>query len=367
MVEPLNPEDSRILLVDDTPANIDVLSETLQPLGYNLAVANSGEKALKVVTRIKPDLILLDVMMPGMSGFETCRELKNNPDTTDVPVIFITAKTEPEDINEGFRHGAVDYITKPFRDEEVLARVRTHILLKKSRDRLEDLNSQKDRFIGIAAHDLRSPLSGLLGYIEMLSEECSEMDAAERQEMFARMDAACAGMLDLVDDLLDVTTIGSGNLTLKTQPMDLVSLVNERCNLCDFAAGKKDITLDRRLMPTLECIADERRISQVIDNLITNAIKFSPPGTAVTVEVFEENNQATVAVQDEGPGLTEEDMSKLFRDFQQLSARPTGGEKSTGLGLAISNQVIVAHGGKIYAEPGTGSGARFIFQLPLGK
>jgi len=360
----MNVKGSRILLVDDTPANIDVLRETLENAGYNIAAASSGEKALKIVERIEVDLILLDVMMPGLSGFDTCKALKQNSSTANIPVIFITAKAAPEDISNAFQLGAVDYVIKPFNNDEVLARVCTHLSLQKSNNSLVELNNQKDTFLGMAAHDLRSPLSGVLGYLELLLEENDSISVSERREFIGTAIQACSNMRMLIGDLLDTAAISQGSISLSISDFGLVDLVRERCNICQFSATKKSMSISLLGISHLTSYADRTRIGQVIDNLLTNAIKFSPSGSNITVEILTKNDIDIVNIMDQGPGLSISDKENLFSDFKTLSAKPTGNESSTGLGLSISKRVMDAHDGKIVASNLNPTGACFSIEFP---
>ena len=363
----------KVLLVDDTPANIDVLKKTLQPEGYEISIAPNGKIALSIVGRVMPDLILLDVMMPEMDGFETCRRLKENPATRDIPVIFITAKTETEDIVKGFELGGVDYIAKPFRREEVCARARTHLLLRASGKKLEaqnqklrELDDLKNKFLGMAAHDLRNPLTSIIGFSSVLTSDYEGFSPDEHKQYTGIIESSSKKMLALVNNLLDISVIESGNLRLQIDPNSLAKAIRERMAIFDFHASKKDISLHASLEEIQDFPFDKDQICQVLDNLIGNAIKFSPKGSKVHVSLGKEGNGATVRVQDEGPGLSEEDRTKLFGTFQKLSAKPTGGEKSTGLGLAIAKKIVEAHGGAIGTENPSGPGTLFRFSLPMG-
>ncbi|MFV2055608.1 MAG: response regulator [Thiohalomonadales bacterium] len=360
----MNVKGSRILLVDDTPANIDVLRETLENVGYNIAAASSGEKALNIVKRIKVDLILLDVMMPGLSGFDTCKALKNNVTTEHIPIIFITAKAAPEDISNAFQLGAVDYVVKPFNNSEILARVRTHLSLQKSHDSLVALNNQKDSFLGMAAHDLRSPLSGVLGYLELLLEEDDSISVSERRKFVSTAIKACSNMRMLIGDLLDTAAISRGAISINSCDFDLVELVRERCDICRFSANKKSMSISLLGSSVLTSFADRARMGQVIDNLLTNAIKYSPAGSSITIEILTKNDTDIVKVMDQGPGLSVSDIENLFSDFKTLSAKPTGNEFSTGLGLSISKRVMDAHNGKVTASNLHPTGACFSIELP---
>lgn len=348
-----------VLIVDDTPANIDVLTEALQPLNVKVAVATSGEKGLRVVNSLKPDLILLDVMMPGIDGFETCKRLKAARETCEIPVIFITAKTETEDILNGFKLGAVDYVLKPFRHEEVCARVWTHLELRRSQQELLQLNAQKNKFLGMAAHDLRNPLGAVSSYIEDIIAEDGELSSAERVPILRSIHAVCNEMLSLVSDLLDVSAIEAGHLEIKKIRFNLSEAVKARSRMHVAGAARKCIVLLTDAPPMVEVEADPNRMAQVLDNLISNAIKFSPPEREIWVRVTEDAQGVELSVKDQGPGMTVEDQAKMFQDFQTLSARPTGNEKSTGLGLAIVKKVVDAHGARIRVESAPGQGATF--------
>lgn len=358
------PDQMKILIVDDTVANVDVLTSTLLPLGYQLAVANSGDKALKVAARFAPDLILLDVMMPGIDGFEVCRLLKEDTATAHIPVIFVTAKIETDDVVRGLRLGAVDYVTKPFRAEEVVARVGTHLMLKHTIDAMKRANAEKDRVLGAVAHDLRNPLAGMRGYAFILRESGATMTESERAEMLGEIYSTCDGMLAMVGDLLDSAAIDTGSVTLTRRPFDVAQLVKHRVGLARMSAQKKNTTIDEHYDSNLVVDGDQRRIGQVVDNLVSNAVKFSPPGSKIVVRVAATPSGAEVRVEDEGPGLTSEDHKKLFSAYVSLSARPTGGEVSTGLGLAISKKVVDAHGGTMAAAAREPKGTAFFFTLP---
>ncbi len=365
---------SKILIVDDTPANIDVLFQTLEPEGYKLFVASSGQGALDLVTQALPDLILLDIMLPGIDGYETCRRLKSDPDTAVIPIIFITAKTETEDIVKGFSVGGIDYIAKPFRHEEVCARIRTHLKLQHlvhqletQNNNLRELNELKNKFLGMASHDLRNPLSTIRGFSKILAERGDKLSEASRAQFTQTIHKVSNNMLELISDLLDVSVIESGNLSLHTKQDSINRLAEEYIKTYEIFAKDKSITLvhDLKLVPEFDF--DANRLGQVIDNLLSNAIKFSDPETQIEISLNQVNGHAVFSVQDQGPGLSEEDQEKLFIHFQKLSAQPTGGESSSGLGLAIAKKMVEAHGGTLKVESRLGEGSTFGFRIPLDK
>jgi len=279
-------------------------------------------------------------------------------------VVFITAKSEAEDILQGFEAGCVDYITKPFQQQEVCARVRTHLALRASLSHLRQINEQKNRFLGMAAHDLHSPLSGILGYTEMMMLRDPRMSPEERQSCLKLINATVQRMLSLVNDLLDLSAIERGRLELQPGQHALEELVVERVAIQQIRAELKRITIESKYPPLPRLSFDSNRMTQVLDNLLSNAVKFSPPDSRVEVSVHLLDNAVEVWVQDHGPGLSREEQAGLFGEFHKASSQPTGGEKSTGLGLAIAKKVVEAHGGRMLLESAPGRGAMFGFSLP---
>jgi two-component system, sensor histidine kinase and response regulator len=364
-------QEQKILIVDDTPANIDVLDQFLEKEGYNISVAPSGEAALELATRIVPDLILLDVMMPGIDGFETCLCLKADETTREIPIIFITAKNETEDIVKGFSLGGVDYITKPFRQEEVCARIHLHLKMKllmgaleSKNKKLAELNDLKNKFLGMASHDLRNPIAAIQGFSDLLLDHGKTLPEETKTEFLQSIQKASNNMLTLLEDLLNVSVIESGKLDLQYQHGSLKQLVEERVRMYQAMADRKSITTHLDTGDVAEFAFDPNRIGQVIDNLLTNAIKFSPSGKDIYILLEVKDGRARFSVRDQGPGISPEDRDKLFKHFQKLKARPTGNETSHGLGLAIAKKLIEAHQGHIQVESHPPSGATFSFEIP---
>jgi two-component system sensor histidine kinase/response regulator len=365
----------RILAVDDDRINLRIISGILRNEGYEIAEAASGEQALEVYATFEPNLVLLDVMMPGIDGFATCRTLKKAYGDKCAPVIFVTAKSEADDVVMGFDAGGVDYLTKPFRPKEVVARIRTHLsnqqLVEQQKhlvDQLSKANAAKDRFLGMCAHDLRNPLSSIRGLAELMVENAIGVLTPEQKEIVQTIHGASQSMLLLVNELLDVATIEAGHLKLEKTPVSIVDIVERSVHLSNIEAAKKNtrieiVKIDRD--PIVD--VDGNKIRQVVDNLINNAVKYSPRGSIVTVLIHANETVAGFAVRDSGPGIPESERHKLFKDYGTLSSIPTGGEKSTGLGLAICRKIVEAHNGTIGVESVPGRGAEFIVSLPLFK
>jgi len=367
-----NPADKlKILIVDDNPTNLSILEEILEE-SYLLSIAQSGTQALSVAEKFLPDLILLDVNMPDIDGFETCRRLKSLENTRNIPVIFITARVEPEDVIQGFKEGGVDYITKPFNHSEVIERVQTHLKiqqligqLESKNDQLKELNELKNSFLGMASHDMRNYLSAIKGYSQILQEDKEDLPEKTKDQFLNFIYKSSENMLTMVNDLLNVSVIESGKLRLDLQPESFKDLINHHIMINQFFADKKNIRIQFNLLDVPKCLIDANKIGQVIDNLISNAIKFSESGKTIFINLESRDGNLVFSVKDEGPGISDEDQAKLFQHFQKLSARPTAGESSSGLGLAISKKMIQAHEGSLKVDSQLGSGATFWFEIPL--
>jgi two-component system sensor histidine kinase/response regulator len=369
------PDRSLILVVDDVSKNLQVVGTLLRREGYRFAPATSGPQALERVHAERPDLILLDLMMPDVDGLEVCRRLKADPHTQRVPIIFLTASNEMEHLVKGFEAGAVDYITKPFNPPELLARVRTHLELKHARERLRELNEEKNEFMGIVAHDLRNPLGAITGYAEMVLEQTEGLQPASPEqvaravkdvnECTARIRDASRRMAEMVQNLLDANRIERGELKLNLGSTDLAALAatvieNQRLRA---AAKQQSIHLEVGKAP-IHALADPTVLAQVLENLLSNAIKYSPPGKPITVRLTQIGDSVRCEVQDQGPGLNAEDRQKLFGKFARLSAKPTAGELATGLGLSIVKRLVEGMNGQVRCESELGHGATFIVTLP---
>ena len=378
---PVPPEDPslddlrgrKILMVDDERLNLRILRGILQNEGYILAEADSAEAALEKYADFQPDLVLFDVVLPGMNGFDACRELRRRHGALAAPVMFITAKQESDDVVEGFNAGGVDYVLKPFRQKEVVARIRTHLQIRLLMDRQHTLVEQlsradaaKNKFLGMAAHDLRNPLASIRGLAEFLSDGTMGPLTPEQLELINLIHQASQGMVTLVNDLLDVATIESGELKLEPAPTSLAELIEKSIMLNGLESARKRtqiIFAERANAPLLT--VDGAKVRQIIDNLLSNAVKYSPPGSTVRVRLdLREDGTQVIRVRDQGPGIPENERDRLFKDFGRLSARPTGGEKSTGLGLAICRKIAEAHCGTIAAENHPEGGCEFQVFLP---
>lgn len=351
-----------ILIVDDTPANISVLVDALADTGFQLMVAEDGEDALEQVRHTRPDLVLLDVMMPGLDGFETCRRLKADAATRDIPVIFMTALTDTAEKLKAFAAGAVDYITKPLQHEEALARIRTHLTLRRLQRELQEQLALKERFIRIAGHDLRNPLCLILVSGELARRQGA---APEILEYLESIHASARQMRSIIDTFLNLRRPGLESAGASAR-CDLALLVAAVVAQQAPAAERKGIALafaPPAALPAARC--DAGLVYQAIANYVSNALKFTPPGGRVDVQVRESGLRLRVEVADTGPGVPPAERGALFTEGARLSPRPTGGEESNGVGLSIVKQLVEAQGGTVGADFPGATGACFWLELPV--
>ncbi len=355
---------SLVLVVDDEPKNVQVVGSLLLRHGHEIIAAASGPEALEKLETAKPDLILLDFMMPGMTGFELCRILKADPRTSEIPVIFLSAVTDKTLIVEGLGHGGVDYITKPFHGRELVSRVELHMNLQNARRRLARLIDEKNRVLEIVAHDLKNPLNGIQFAAAMLAERDDGSDEGATL-LFESIRDSAARAFEIVSNLLETRGLNELKSTLRSLPVDLAVTTRAALRNLDQHLRKKEIqvTVENASSPdaAVMVLGEERAILCCIENLLSNAIKFSPPGAPVRIRI---SSDGEMIVEDAGPGVQEDEIDQLFVKFTRLSARPTGGEASTGLGLHIVRELVTAMNGIVEYRPSPLGGAAFHLRLP---
>jgi two-component system sensor histidine kinase/response regulator len=357
-------QSARILVVDDQPANIQIVGAVLGKLGHEIIPASDGATALKRVVLRMPDLILLDLLMPNMNGFEVCLQLKLNPEWKEIPVIFLSAADDKDMIVRALNSGGVDYITKPFNQAELISRVRTQLALKTAHDRLRQLAEDKDELLGILAHDLKNYLGGINMSADLMSRQIKNFNDERLTQLTDNMVRSSALAMAFVKEFLANSATDHGFI-LKPTVVNLTEIATAAIGQYQEAARRKKIKIQTDF-PAEAVIAraDVSALDQVLDNLISNALKFSPPDKKIFISVRSAGNRAECVVRDEGPGFTAEDKEKMFRRYGRLSARPTGGEPSTGLGLSIVRKLVQAMDGELLCESNPGQGAAFIIRLP---
>ncbi|OHE82505.1 MAG: hypothetical protein A2107_06780 [Verrucomicrobia bacterium GWF2_62_7] len=365
-----------ILIVDDTPENLQLLNGMLKGRGYKARPVPSGEMALRAAKSDPPDLILLDINMPEMNGYEVCRRLKGDPALAAIPVIFISALNETMDKVKAFGLGGVDYITKPFQFEGVHARVETHLKLrqlqkelehqnqqlKESYDRLRELETLRDNLVHLVVHDLRSPLAMMAGYVDLIKVKIAAKLNASEVGYIDVVGKHTAKLLDMVTTLLDVSRMEAGQMPLNRQACDLAGVAKEVTDSFSVLAGRRQLSIESLSGP-LSVHADKDVLQRVIANLVGNAIKFTPDGGQIRVTIGRKDSMARVAVTDSGPGIPAEYHAKVFEKFGQVDKQAR--RHSTGLGLTFCKLAVQAHGGEIGVESEVGKGSTFWFALPL--
>lgn len=353
------PASARILVVDDQESNVRVVGNILGELGFTIVPATSGEQALRRLAAKAPDLVLLDVLMPGMDGFEVCKRIREQTTAEEIPIIFLSAADDKNLIVRAFEGGGVDYVTKPFNPAELISRVRTHLALKAARDSLRQLAEDKDELLGILTHDLKNHLGGMQMTARILHDRANAAGDQGLKRMSGNILTSTGQMLAFVKQFLANASADRG-LTVRSEPVCLNSLSSKVVRQYEEAAQQKSLTLRLQARDGSEFVsADRAALEQVIDNLISNAVKFSPPGKNVWVVVDRDADGPFCCVRDEGPGFTPEDKKVMFRRYRRLSAAPTGGEPSTGLGLSIVRKLMEAMDGRIECRSEPGQGATF--------
>ncbi len=358
-----------IMIIDDAPANLKVLDGMLQQQGYRIMAFPRGALALKAAAKHPPDLVLLDITMPDMNGFEVCEQLKANANTKDTPVLFISGRSDTANKVRAFSAGAVDYVTKPFQVEEVRARVETHLELRRQRrklqqayDQLRDLESLRDSLVHMVVHDMRSPLTGILGYLGLLKDRVRDRLTEQEVADLEHASHLTSILVEMANTLLDVNRLESGQMPLDLAAYDLRIVTQEGVELLGHPE-RIDVCIAPTPHPVVvQC--DRDVIRRVAANLVSNAIKFTLAPGSVQVAVDASDGWARVTVKDTGPGIPPKDQKRIFDKFSQAEAGLCQ-RRSSGLGLTFCRLAVLAHGGRIGLDSEEGKGSTFWFELPL--
>lgn len=380
---------SRILVVDDNPTNVIILFDYFSKFDFTVLVAEKGEDALELVEENMPDIILMDIIMPGISGFETCRKLKAGDKTKDIPVLFVSSLSDTLDKVRGFEAGGVDYITKPFQQEEVLARVTTHLHLHKLKKELEKKNvalekeinerkraegaaeaasRAKSEFLANMSHELRTPLNGILGYAQILKRE--KILTESQKKGLDIIERSGNHLLNLINGILDLSKIEAQKMELSETAFQFTGLLNAITAMIRIQAEKKGISFNFDFHPDLPAgvRADEKRLSQILLNLLSNAVKFTDHGSVLfrvsKIQNSKSETRFRFQVEDTGIGIPANQLNDIFSAFKQVGEHARSIE-GTGLGLAISQQLTRLMGSELYVKSTAGKGSSFWFDLDL--
>ena len=365
-----------VLVVDDNPANLNLLFDLLDEAGFEVLVSQNGKSALKRATNAHPDIILLDVMMPGINGFETCEQLKANEATKDIPIIFMTALSSTEDKVKGLQLGAVDYIAKPIQAEEVLARVRTHLTIQRLQrdlrkkneelaallDQEKELNRLKSRFVSMVSHEFKTPLTTISLSNNLLKRYGERMSPEQKLEELQVIERTVEHMSELLENVLMVSRQEAGKIVFRPETVNVQQVCQKLVERFQAMSEETHTITFSLAGDRIQAIVDPKLLDHILSNLLSNAIKYSPAGGTVFFEFTGDKDEFVFQIRDEGIGISEADQQHLFESFHR--GDNVGNIKGTGLGLSIVKQFVELHGGTISAESELNQGTTFTVVLP---
>lgn len=381
-----------VLIVDDVPQNLQVIGNILREQQIHSYAALNGGQALNILSDTKIDLVLLDISMPEMDGYEVCQRIRHNQSLQDLPVIFLTARSQTDDIIKGFEYGGVDYITKPFNSNELLQRVRTHLKLKRAQEiirkqneilaehqqqleiqnqQLQEANATKDKFFSIIAHDLKGPFNALLNLSELLVNNHAKYSEEKRESFLKMIHDSASRTFTLLENLLIWSRSQTNRISFNPEKINLYPLVQDIILLQNYhATEEKGVRLNNYLTEKeLWAFADYEMVYTVLRNLISNAIKFTPTDGEVNIgtQPMQEQEKIILYVADTGMGIAEKNQQKLFKLDESYSTEGTNKERGTGLGLILCKEFVEKNAGTLWLESEEGKGSTFYFSLPVAK
>ncbi len=358
----MNGQEVHVLVVDDDEQVRQGFERALAGYGFRVTLAASGEEGLTLAHATRPEVILLDVMMPGLTGFEVCRALKDDAETRAIPVVLVTALAGVETLREGYDAGAEEFVTKPVRGLELRARLRAMARIHRQHAELARLMRLQEDLAHMLVHDLRGPLTSIAGYTSLLSER-RDIPAVVGPELAAIRNQV--GRAErLLTDLLLTAKLDQGRLQPQRTHSDMARLARDAVDAAQAAAHLRDVTLELEVREPVDVSVDESLVIRVLDNLVSNALKFSPRGGRVRVSATPRSGDYTseLRVSDQGPGIAPEYREMVFDKFGVVEVREKAGLQ-LGLGLAFCKLAVEAHGGRIWVAPAEPRGSTFVMQI----
>jgi two-component system sensor histidine kinase/response regulator len=356
-----------ILIIDDNPMNLLLTSKILEGFGYQTRTSESGQEGIEQIEREIPSLILLDISMPDMDGYEVCEEIKKNDKWVEIPIIFLTANTLTEDLVKGFQKGGVDYITKPFKSEELHVRVKTHLDLFDSKNEVLKMNKQRDKLYSIIAHDIRSPLSGILQTVDAIEQGYFDPTSEDFKEIIHHLKERTKETSTLLTSLLQWSRVKSDKFEMNPTESNVYVIVSSCIQLLNANAENKNISIHFDSDENAIAWCDEVSIHTVIRNLISNAIKFTNSNGSIWVRTKRTDCKLRIEIIDTGIGMAEETIKKIFEQNEHYTSTGTNNEQGTGLGLMIVKEFVEKNNGLIKVESVIGKGSTFVIEKKKKK
>ena len=360
-------ENKLILVIDDNPMNVLLACKTVENFGFRTISAESGASGIACLENEIPSLILMDIMMPEMDGYEACREIKKVDKWKEIPIIFLTANMHTENLLEGFAAGGVDYITKPFKGEELNVRIKNHIELAESRSTILEMNRSRDKLYSIIAHDVRSPLSGILQTLDAIDQGYINPNSEDFKEIIHQLKNRTKDTSTLLSSLLEWTRAQDPTKTIQQKQTNIQQLINICAHLLESNAQNKGISISINIDDKIEAFCDEVTIHTVFRNLISNAIKFTKNDGTISIEGKQSEDTVSIKVQDSGIGMSAEAIENIFEKNQHFTSTGTANESGTGLGLMLVKDFVRMNKGSIRVESTIGAGTIFTVELPVYK
>jgi len=362
-----------ILVVDDNPKNIQIIALILRELNYKITIAVDGKTAINLVDRVRPDLILLDIMMPGMDGFEACQIIKSDSKNENIPIIFLTALSEKSKIVKGFENGGVDYIVKPFNKDELISRVKTHLGLKFARDEIQkitnhlnELNTIKDKIFSVIGHDLRSPIGGMKMIIDNLMIKADKYADENLVESVEILSKTSNEVFNLLENLLWWARTQNKAVTIYNENLYLEQIVNSIYYLNKSSFNIKKISFKKNIDLNCTVRADANVLKTILRNLLSNAIKFTSEGGIITINAHTLGEFVHISITDTGVGIPADKIDLLFDEKEHLSTFGTNNESGSGLGLKLCGEFVKLSKGNIHVKSKIGFGSTFTIEIPRG-